>query len=715
VHILGLSAYYHDAAAALLCDGRIVAAAEQERFSRRKHDADFPVEAARFCLARGGLQADDLDAIAFYEKPLRKLDRLLDGFLAEAPRGLGRYLRALPLWLRRRAWMRADIERRLETRAPVRFLQHHESHAASAYGPSPFAAAAVLTLDGVGEWTTNGIWEGAGSRLTPLAEIRYPDSLGLLYSAFTAYCGFRVNEGEYKLMGLAPYGEPRHVATILERVLELKPDGSYRLNPDLFAYRHREAMTTAAFHRLFGGPPRPPGAPVGRREADLARSIQEVTEEVVLRQAREARRRTGHAALCLAGGVALNCVANGRLAAAGIFDRIWIQPAAGDGGGALGAAYALDLRERRPPRVEAPADAQAGSLLGPEFTHAECAAALAAAGYPATRPAPAELLDETAHALAAGETVGWFQGRMEFGPRALGCRSILADPRDPEMRARVNRVIKEREAFRPFAPICRARDAAALFELPAPSSPYMLLVGRVRGARPAADPGALLQAGAEGRVDSPLPAITHVDGSARVQTVPDGANPAVEALLDRFAALTGCHALLNTSFNAKDEPIVCTPQDAVATFARTRLDRLVLGPFVARRDAAGPAPPRAPAAPVRREPGRALAEVAGGLAGFALLRLLLHAPRLAVVALALGLLGGGLRLVWPAGRAAVQRALAGLGRILGWAVALPAFLLVFALIVTPAGLLRRLARRAPTGASYWQPPAEPDHDPRLPY
>lgn len=719
--LLGISAYYHDAAAALLVDGRIVAAAQEERFSRKKHDPRFPSEAAAFCLREGGLRADDLDGIAFYEKPFRTFDRILAETLAMAPRGAGRFFDAMPRWLRSRLWTRSDIQRRLDTSAPVFFLQHHESHAASAYGPSPFSEAAVLTLDGVGEWTTNGLWHATGSRIQPLLEIRYPDSLGLLYSAFTAYCGFAVNDGEYKLMGLAPYGEPAFAAAILEELVDLREDGSYALNPSMFAYRHREAMTTEAFHRLFGGPPRKGSEPLGRRHADLARSVQAVTEEIVLRQARFARARTGSRSLCLAGGVALNCVANGRLARERVFDKVWIQPAAGDAGGALGAAFALWFRQQRPERVTSSHDHQHASLLGPSFSDADIEAALTGSGFPFTRLDDDSLVREVASALAGGQVIGWFQGRMEFGPRALGNRSILADPRDPEMQSRVNQAVKFREGFRPFAPVVRHAQMDAWFDMP-DASPYMLLTGTVRNAKPSPLPSADDVIGQRGvRTNSPLPAVTHVDGSARVQSVAEGSNPKLEALLQAFHEETGCPVLLNTSFNVKDEPIVCSPYDAVACFARTEIDRLAIGPYLtARKTGVKELPPR-PAMPQRAEDATAKpwVDLAAGAGGFALLRYGLHAPGASIFALSVGLVLATIGIARPAWRRNVQRALATAGRLLGKLLAFPVMAALFYGVITPSGWLMRLISgtndETDPGDSLWRAPDAPDHDPKVPH
>lgn len=730
MRILGLSGHYHDSAAALLVDGRVVAAAQEERFTRKKHDSAFPLRAATWCLAEGGLGADDLDAVVWYEKPYRKFDRLFAGFIDEAPRGFGRFLSAVPRWLASRLWVRSEIERTLDTVAPVHFVAHHEAHAAAAFGPSPFPSAAILTLDGVGEWTTNGLWSGEGATLTPLAEIRYPDSLGLLYSAFTAYCGFRVNDGEYKLMGLAPYGEPTFADRIREHLVDVRPDGSYRLAPELFAYRYRDQTTTAAFHDRFGGPPRRADEPLTKRHADLARSIQAVTEDIVLAQARHARATTGHRDLGMAGGVALNCVANGRLARERIFDRVWIQPAAGDAGGALGAAWALWFRLARPAAAPRGGDLQQGSLLGPAYGEDEMEAALRAHGLPYARRDDDRLVAEVAEGIANGEAFGWYQGRMEYGPRALGNRSILADARNARMQSRINRAVKFREGFRPFAPMVAEDEADRWFDLPSPS-PYMLLVGPVRDAEPAIDPLRDLAGGDEEgvrSVRSPLPAITHVDCSARVQTVADGSNPRLERLLKAFRERTGCGVLLNTSFNVKDEPIVNTPDEAVACFLRTKLDRLVLGPFVADRpadrpggDASVPAPPKEP--PKNRPAWKTALEIAAGLGVAALLWQVLHRPVLAVVALSLTVGMGALGLLWPAGRAGVEAGFTGFFKGVAWVLVFPLLAAAFLLVVTPAGVMRRARRRgesAPAAGetasgTYWRPPADPDHDSTKPY
>ena len=562
MRILGLSFGYHDAAACLLESGRIVAAAQEERFTRKKHDASLPVNAMRYCLAEAG--ARELDGIAFYDKPLLKLHRILETSLAVAPRGLRTFLHAVPLWLRDRLWVEPAIRDALAdlgttNEPPLWFCEHHQSHAASAFFPSPFDSAAVLTIDGVGEWATATIGRGRGRELVPMLELDFPHSLGLLYSAFTYYAGFKPNSGEYKLMGLAPYGEPRYVDEILEHLVDLKDDGSFRLRMDRFGYLDRFTMTNERFDSLFGGPPRAPEAPVGTREKDLARSIQEVTEEIVLRMAKHARAITGERRLCMAGGVALNCVANGRLLRAGIFDDLFVQPAAGDAGGAIGAALAAWHGALGEPRHVEEGDRMQGALLGPEPSAEQIRAFLDDRGYPY-----AELDDDSwarrlAELLAEGDVVGLFQGRMELGPRALGNRSILGDPRAPGMQARLNEVIKQRESFRPFAPAVTEERAAEWFALDRPS-PYMLLTAQVR------------------RLE--IPAVTHVDGTARVQTVSRETNPRFHRLLCAFEALTGCPVLVNTSFNVRGEPIVCTPEEAYRCFMGTDMDALSLGPFV---------------------------------------------------------------------------------------------------------------------------------------
>jgi carbamoyltransferase len=580
MRLLGLSAYYHDSAAVLLEDGVIVAAAQEERFSRIKHDSSFPRAAAAWCLTQAH---GPLNAVVYYEKPLLKFERILANSLAIAPRGFRAFAAAMPSWLQERLWLPGLIEDELRalgaTPVPVHFTGHHEAHAASAFFPSPYARAAILTLDGVGEWTTAALGRGAGHQLELLHELRYPHSLGLLYSAFTYHCGFRVNSGEYKLMGLAPYGEPRHAGTILRELLDLKPDGSFRLNLDYFGYLHGETMTNDRFTALFDLPRRRPEEPLAQAHCDLARSIQQVTEEIVLRLARTLHAETGEENLCLAGGVALNCVANARLLRDGPFKRIWVQPAAGDAGGALGAALAFHHAQATGLRpADGTNDAMRGAFLGPEYTETEMAAALQAHGLPAEKFTPGVLVTRITERLEAGEVVGFVQGRAEFGPRALGARSILADARSPDMQRRLNLKIKFRESFRPFAPVVLAERAGEYFDLPAPS-PYMLFTAPVAAAQCRSVSAAGTWNERLNAVRSSLPAITHVDFSARVQTVDRATNPALHAVLAAFAARTGCPVLVNTSFNVRGEPPVCHPREAIEGFLATEMDALALGPF----------------------------------------------------------------------------------------------------------------------------------------
>jgi carbamoyltransferase len=580
MRILGLSAFYHDSAAVLLEDGAIVAAAQEERFTRLKHDAAFPRRAAAWCLtqARG-----PLDAVVYYEKPLLKFERILATALAVAPRGFPAFAAAMPDWLHHKLWLPGVIEDELAALGvrdvPVQFSGHHEAHAASAFFPSPFARAAILTLDGVGEWTTTALGRGEGNRLELLQEQRFPHSLGLLYSAFTHHCGFRVNSGEYKLMGLAPYGTPRFAGVIRRELVDVKPDGSFRLNLNCFGFLEGQAMTNARFAGLFG-PARPPSAALTQAHCDLAASIQQVTEEIVLGLARTLHALTGEENLCLAGGVALNCVANARLQREGPFRRVWVQPAAGDAGGALGAALAYFhlAKGGARPAAAAGGDAMRGALLGPEYSAAEIAAALAELGIAAEPLAPAEVERLLVERLIAGDVAGYFQGRAEFGPRALGARSILADARSAEMQRRLNLKIKFRESFRPFAPVVAAEEAAAWFDLPAPS-PYMLFTAPVKDTRRL--PVAML-GDWQARLAAPrsvIPAVTHVDNSARVQTVDRAVHPALHGVLTAFAARTGCPVLVNTSFNVRGEPPVCHPREALAGFLATEMDCLALGPY----------------------------------------------------------------------------------------------------------------------------------------
>ncbi len=589
VHILGLAAYYHDSAACLLRDGVIVAAAQEERFTRRKHDERFPENAVAYCLREGGLSLAELDHVAFYEKPFLKFDRLLHTYLAEAPRGLGSFLKAMPVWLKEKLWLKAELAEKLQFDRPIFFPEHHESHAGSAFFPSPFEAAAILTVDGVGEWTTTSFGAGHGARIELWGEQHFPHSLGLLYSAFTYYCGFKVNSGEYKLMGLAPYGEPRFADVIRRELLDLREDGSFHLNLACFDFPVGLRMTNARFDALFGVPARSPESRLTQHYMDVARSIQEVTEEILFRMARHVRRETGLPNLCLAGGVALNCVANGRILREGVFDRIWIQPAAGDAGGALGCALvAWHHALEQPRRITPGSDAMRGAFLGPQFSAAEIQAALdelpAAERDSFTRHecTTEELPSVVAELLADGNVVGWFQGRMEFGPRALGARSILGNARSPAMQETMNLKIKFRESFRPFAPSVLRERVAEWFDLEA-ESPYMLLVAPVNAGRlRPLSPDEQARTGMEKLLTprSEIPAVTHVDNSARVQTVSAETNPLYDQLLRAFETRTGCPVLINTSFNVRGEPIVGTPADALRCFLRTNMDALALGPVV---------------------------------------------------------------------------------------------------------------------------------------
>lgn len=587
MHILGLSAYYHDSAAALVSDGEIIAAVQEERFSRIKHDARFPAQAIRSCLDQAGITLDDVEWVVFYDKPLLKFERLLETYLAYSPRGLRSFLTAMPVWLKEKLYLKAQLKNELAALAGCKqknirnllFSAHHESHAASAFFPSPFQRAAVLCLDGVGEWATTSAWLGEDNSLRALWQIDFPHSLGLLYSAFTYHAGFRVNSGEYKLMGLAPYGEPKYVPVILERLIDLKADGSFRLNMDYFDFPTGLTMTNAAFDSLFGGPPRKPESSLGQREMDIAASIQAVTEEAVLRLGRSLHRETDCENICMAGGVALNCVANGRLSREGPFSGLWIQPAAGDAGGALGAALAVWHQHESAPRQCDGRDAMAGAYLGPAFTPAQVAARLDALGAVYRRYSKESLVAEVADILSQEKVVGWFQGRMEFGPRALGARSILADPRGENIQSLVNRRIKFRESFRPFAPSVLEERGGDWFDYDG-TSPYMLLAVPLKESR-------RVPSGVDGQLQSGLgklkirrseiPAVTHVDFSARLHTVNRQTSPDFHALLRAFETKTGCPVLLNTSFNVRGEPVVCSPEDAYRCFMRTRMDYLAIG------------------------------------------------------------------------------------------------------------------------------------------
>jgi len=586
--ILGLSAYYHDSAAALVRDGEIVAAAQEERFSRIKHDARFPGDALRYCLAEGHVQPSDLDYAVFYEKPFLKFDRLFETYMAFAPRGFTSFATALPLWLTEKLFQKSMLVRELRRVAPTSlvdwderllFSEHHLSHAASAFFPSPFERAAVLTMDGVGEWTTTSVAVGAGNELKVHKEVQFPHSLGLLYSAFTYYTGFKVNSGEYKVMGLAPYGEPRYAQRIRDHLIDIREDGSFRLDMQYFNYCTGLTMTSERFHELFEGPPRQPETRLTQRDMDLAASIQVVTEEVVSNLARNVASETGERDLCLAGGVALNCVANGRLLRERTFDRIWIQPAAGDAGGAVGAALAVcHLTKGQPRRVPWP-DGMRGSFLGPQYCQEDIETRLTAAKATFTVLSEDELIDRCARALAGGKALGWHQGRMEFGPRALGGRSIVGDPRSPTMQKTLNLKIKYRESFRPFAPSVLSEHVNKWFDLDQ-DSPYMLLVADVHEEKRMAMSDTERALFGIDRLNIPrsaIPAVTHVDYSARIQTVHRETNPRYYALIERFNALTGCPVLVNTSFNVRGEPIVCTPEDAFRCFMGTELDMLAVG------------------------------------------------------------------------------------------------------------------------------------------
>ncbi len=583
--ILGISAFYHDSAAALVRDGDIVAAAQEERFTRKKHDARFPANAIAYCLGEGGTTLGALDHVVFYDKPLLKFDRLLETYLAFAPRGLGSFLAAMPVWLKEKLYLKTLLRNELQDLAGdgvalpgLMFTEHHQAHAASAFFPSPYERAAVVCMDGVGEWATSSVWLGEGNQISPLWEIDFPHSLGLLYSAFTYFTGFKVNSGEYKLMGLAPYGEPRFAQTIYDHLIDLKDDGTFRMDMSYFNYATGLTMTNDRFAALFGGPARKPESPITQREMDIASSVQQVTEEVVMRIGRTVHRELGVDRLCLAGGVALNCVANGRLLREGPFEDIWIQPAAGDAGGALGAALAVWHQYHEKPRQVNGADAMSGAYLGPRFGPNEVKSFLAESGAPYRQLDDEELMPRVAKLLAEGNVIGWFQGRMEFGPRALGGRSIIGDPRNRSMQSVMNLKIKYRESFRPFAPSVLAEDVGEWFELDSPS-PYMLLVANVQPRRQLAmseEQRALFGIDKLNVVRSELPAVTHVDYSARIQTVHRDTNPRYHRLLETFKALTGCPVLVNTSFNVRGEPIVCTPEDAYRCFMRTEMDYLVL-------------------------------------------------------------------------------------------------------------------------------------------
>jgi carbamoyltransferase len=586
-YILGISAFYHDAAAALLKDGVIIAAAQEERFTRRKNDESFPENAIKYCLQEAAIKTEDIDAVAFYDKPITKFARMLETYLAVAPGGWSTFPRVLPNWLSEKLNLKSTLRDALpdfpEDR-PILFTQHHESHATSAFYPSPFDEAAILTVDGVGEWATTTIAQGKGHEIEVLKEIRFPHSLGLLYSAFTAYCGFRVNSGEYKLMGLAPYGEPKFVQQIYNELIDVKPDGSFWLNMEYFDFLRSNRMSNDRFHHLFGGPPRQPETDMEARYMDVACSIQQVTEDIMLKLAHHTREVTGQRNLCLAGGVALNCVANGKILQKEWFDRLWIQPAAGDAGGALGAALSVWAAHQNENQVPAAPkngeDLMMGSLLGPAFdtpTIRRCLDSHQAVYH--TFEGRTQLNQQTAEWLANEKVVGWMQGRMEFGPRALGNRSILGDARSPKMQSLINRKIKFRESFRPFAPIVLKEKAGEFFDLKGHDSPYMLLVADLLEKRRKKVSQNLMGLERLHAERSDLPAITHVDHSARIQTVEETRNPELYRLLKAFESLTSCPVLINTSFNVRGEPIVCSPNDAFRCFMNTEMDYLVIGNF----------------------------------------------------------------------------------------------------------------------------------------
>jgi carbamoyltransferase len=587
VRILGLSAFYHDSAAALIEDGRIVAAAQEERFTRKKHDSEMPNRAIEYCLDQAGVELADIDYVAFYDKPFLKFERLLETYLAFAPRGFQSFRMAIPLWLREKLFLKQLLRSELRQLAPdvdweerLLFAEHHQSHAASAFFPSPFDEAVVLTMDGVGEWATTSLSYGRGNDLRMMKELHFPHSLGLLYSAFTYYIGFKVNSGEYKVMGLAPYGEPKFAQTILDKIVDLKPDGTFHLNQQYFEYCTGLRMTNERFDDLFGGSPRDAKELLTQKHMDLAASIQAVTEEVMLRLTRSTAEETGAKNLCLAGGVALNCVANGKVLRDGRFERIWIQPAAGDAGGALGAALAAyHLHAGKPRQLDNRLDGMQGAYLGPAFSDDESARRLAAAGARYVRLDDGALIERSVGDLAGGKALGWFQGRMEFGPRALGNRSIIADARVADMQTALNLKVKYRESFRPFAPAVLSEDASDWFELDG-ESPYMLLVADVvknRRRAMTAEEEALFGIEKLKVQRSDIPAVTHVDYSARAQTVHSETNSRFHALLSAFKAKTGCPVLVNTSFNVRGEPIVCTPEDAFRCFMGCDLDALAVG------------------------------------------------------------------------------------------------------------------------------------------
>ncbi len=583
MNILGISAFYHDSAACLVQDGKIISAAQEERFTRKKHDASFPVNAINFCLQNSSLSSKSLDFVAFYDKPFLTFERILETYLAFAPIGIKSFIKAMPLWIKKKLWMKEFIKKELGYDGKIIFPEHHESHAASAFFPSPFREAAFLTMDGVGEWTTGSFGIGKDNNINIIAEINFPHSLGLLYSAFTYYTGFKVNSGEYKMMGLAPYGEPKYKEIILKELIDLKEDGSFKMNMEYFNYCAGLTMTNEKFHRLFGGPPRGPESKLTQRHMDVARSIQEVTEEVVLRMGRHIHKETGQKYLCLAGGVALNCVANGKLLREGLYDDIWIQPAAGDAGAALGAALFVwyqYLENKR--NTEGKKDFQQGSYLGPSYGNGYIADYLKKNKIPYTELSDEEIPEKIADLIAEEKVIGWFYGRMEFGPRALGARSIIGDARSPKMQEVMNLKIKFRESFRPFAPSVIKEKVSDFFEIDR-ESPYMLLVAPVRKEirrEMTEEEQKLFGLDKLHVVRSHIPAITHIDYSARIQTVDREYNPIYYEMMKKFDEKYGCPVIINTSFNIRGEPIVCTPEDAYLCFMRTNMDYLLLGNFL---------------------------------------------------------------------------------------------------------------------------------------
>ena len=583
MNIIGISAFYHDSAACLVKDGEIIAAAQEERFTRKKHDQSFPKNAIRYCLEAGGITEKDIDFVAFYEKPFLKFERILETYLSYAPTGFASFIKALPIWIKQKLWIKDLIASELHYDGKIIFPEHHEAHAASAFYPSPYQEAAVLTMDGVGEWATSSYGIGEGNELRILKEIRFPHSLGLLYSAFTYYTGFKVNSGEYKVMGLAPYGEPKHKDLILKELMDLKEDGSFRLDMRYFNYCVGLTMTNERFHKLFGGPPRRPETRITQRDMDFARSVQDVTEEVMLRMARHIRKVTGKKNICLAGGVALNCVGNGKILREKFFDGIWIQPAAGDAGGALGAALFVWYQYLGNKRiVRKGRDSQKGSFLGPEFKDEDIRAYLENYHIPYTRLQNGQVPDKIAELIAEGKVIGWFEGRMEFGPRALGARSIIGDARSPKMQEIMNVKIKFRESFRPFAPSVLEEKVSDYFEMEE-KSPYMLLVAPVRQShrrKMTAEEDKLFGIEKLKVVRSSVPAVTHVDYSARIQTVDAESNPLYYEMIKKFDEKHHCPVIINTSFNVRGEPLVCRPEEAYACFMRTNMDYLVMGSFL---------------------------------------------------------------------------------------------------------------------------------------